>query len=52
MAFWQLIYELMNHGAGCIDRTESTHSVITYGGNCVQAFLNAVWTPGLAWIYS
>jgi hypothetical protein len=52
MAFWVWIYTLVAHHAGCIDRTESTRSVITYGGSCVQAWLNSVFTPGLAWIYN
>ena len=49
MAFWQLVYELVHHSAGCVDRTESTRSVIVYGGNCVQAWLYALHVPGVAW---
>ena len=52
MTFWHWLYLLHQHTAGCIDRTESTRSVVTYGGNCVQAWLNTLHSPGLAWIFN
>ena len=52
MGFWQFIYLLVHHTAGCTARTESTRSTIVYGGNCVQAWLYSVHVPGVAWVFS
>lgn len=51
-AFWAFIYTLQHHTAGCTARTESTHSVVLYGGNCVQSWLYSIHVPGIAWIYN
>ena len=52
VTFWHYLWILNQHTSGCIARTESTRSHIVYGGNCVQAFLYALKTPGVAWIFS
>jgi hypothetical protein len=52
MTFWQWIYLLHQHTAGCTARTESTHSAVVYGGNCVQAWLLSLHIPGVAWIFN
>lgn len=50
--FWAFIYSLAQHSAGCTARTESTHSVIVYGGSCVQAWLVSLHIPGVAWLFN
>ena len=55
MTFWQFLYSLNQHTAGCYDLFQSargpTHQVL-YGGNCVQAWLVALHIPGVAWIFN
>lgn len=57
-AFFAFLYMLMHVTTGCIALTQSTHSIpeteypIVYAGNCVQAFLYALWSHGsIAWEY-
>ena len=49
--FWAYMAGLEGTRATCIALTESTHSVTLYGGNCLQAFVIALETPGVAWEY-
>jgi hypothetical protein len=50
--FWQALFYVMNLSATCGAVTQSTHSTpltespILYGGNCLQAFLIALYSHG------
>ena len=48
-AFWQLLYALQHHVGQCENVRQSAYGLthqVTYGGSCVQAFLNALWSHG------
>lgn len=53
-AFWSFLNALQHHAGSCDDIRESAsgqaHQVV-YGGSCLQAFLYALDTPGIAWEY-
>lgn len=54
-AFWQLLYSLQHHVGQCYSVKQSASGMahqVTYGGSCLQSFLNALYSHGQqAWVY-